>query len=72
MIHNMRKIYNNIGLMVDKIVPIALIALSIYIYIEISNENKRLKERIETLTSLVSYKTTQIIEQIGDTTKSKK
>ena len=68
----MRNIYKNIYLVLNKLFPVVLITICIYIYKEISDENKRLKERIETLTTLVSYKTSEIIEQMKDTTASKK
>ena len=68
----MRKIYRNITLILNKLFPVVLITLSIYLYKEISDENKMLKKRIDTLTSLVSYKTSEIIEQMKDTTASKK
>ena len=68
----MRKIYRNITLILNKLFPVVLITLSIYLYKEISDENKMLKQRIDTLTSLVSYKTSEIIEQMKDTTASKK
>jgi choline-glycine betaine transporter len=68
----MRNIYKNIYLVLNKLFPVFLITMCICIYKEISDENKRIKERIETLTTLVSYKTSEIIEQMKDTTTSKK
>ncbi len=71
MIHIM-KAYKNITIVLNKLFPIIAITLSIYLYKEISDENKKLRERIETLTSLVSYKTSELLEQVKDTSSSKK
>lgn len=72
MIHIMKKTYRNITIVLNKLLPIILITLSIYIYKEISDENKKLREKIETLTTLVSYKTSELLEQVKDTSSSKK
>ena len=67
----MKKTYKNITIVLNKLFPIIAITLSIYLYKEISDENKKLREKIETLTSLVSYKTSELLEQVKDTTTSK-
>lgn len=68
----MKKLFESFSLLMSKLLPVILITLSIYLYKEISDENKKLKERIETLTSLVSYKTSEIIENIKTKENSKK
>ena len=72
MIHTMKKLFESFSLLMSKLLPIILITLSIYLYKGISDENKKLKDRIETLTSLVSYKTSEILEIIKETENSKK
>jgi hypothetical protein len=46
----------------EKLFPLIMIFLSLYIYNEILEENKKLRERIESLTSLISYKTAEILQ----------
>jgi hypothetical protein len=58
----MRKILENIGLFLERVFPIVLVTFSLYIYNEILNENKKLSDKVESLTSLVSYKTSELIE----------
>ena len=58
----MKSFLKKLWTIVDKILPILLIFLSVYIYNDIMKENKKLREKIESLTNLVSYKTRQIIE----------
>ena len=58
----MKSFFKKLWIIVDKILPILLIFLSLYIYNDIMKENKKLREKIESLTNLVSYKTRQIIE----------
>jgi len=62
----MRKFIEDIGLFVERIFPVILITLSIYIYIEILNENKKLRDKVEALTSLVSYKTYELLELLKE------
>ena len=58
----MKKLFEGICLFLERVFPIVLLSISIYIYSEILKENKKLSDRVETLTSLVSYKTSEIIE----------
>jgi len=62
----MRKFIEDIGLFMERIFPVILITLSIYIYIEILNENKKLRDKVEALTSLVSYKTYELLELLKE------
>jgi len=58
----MKKLFEGISLFLERVFPIVLLVISIYIYNEILKENKKLSDRVETLTNLVSYKTSEIIE----------
>jgi len=60
----MRKILENIGLFFERALPIILVAFSLYIYNEILKENKKLSDKVESLTSLVSYKTYELLELV--------
>ena len=62
----MRKFIEDIGLFIERTFPVILITLSIYIYIEILNENKKLRDKVEALTSLVSYKTYELLELLKE------
>lgn len=62
----MRKIIDDIGLFIERVFPVILITLSIYIYTEILNENKKLRDKVESLTSLVSYKTYELVELLKE------
>jgi hypothetical protein len=62
----MRKILENIGLFLERVFPIVLVTFSLYIYNEILNENKKLSDKVESLTSLVSYKTSELIELLKE------
>lgn len=62
----MKKLLENIGLFLERVFPIFLITFSLYIYKEILNENKKLSDKVESLTSLVSYKTSELIELIKE------
>jgi len=62
----MRKVLENIGFFLVKIFPIVLVTFSLYIYNEILKENKKLNDKVESLTSLVSYKTSEIIKLIKE------
>jgi hypothetical protein len=58
----MRDILKKTYLIMEKLFPLIMIFLSLYIYNEILEENKKLRERIESLTSLISYKTAEILQ----------
>ena len=60
----MRKILENVGLFFERVLPIILVAFSLYIYNEILKENKKLSDKVESLTSLVSYKTYELLELV--------
>jgi hypothetical protein len=60
----MKKLFEGISLFLERVFPIVLLVISIYIYNEILKENKKLSDKVETLTSLVSYKTSEIIELV--------
>jgi hypothetical protein len=60
----MKKLFEGISLFLERVFPIVLLSISIYIYNEILKENKKLSDKVETLTSLVSYKTSEIIELV--------
>lgn len=62
----MRKLLENIGLFLERVFPIVLVTFSLYIYNEILNENKKLSDKVESLTSLVSYKTSELIELLKE------
>lgn len=62
----MRKFIEDIGLFIERTFPVILITLSIYIYIEILTENKKLRDKVEALTSLVSYKTYELLELLKE------
>ena len=62
----MKKLLENIGLFLERVFPIFLITFSLYIYNEILNENKKLSDKVESLTSLVSYKTSELIELLKE------
>jgi hypothetical protein len=58
----MRKFFESILSMLSKLLPLILILLSLYIYTQLMQENKKLNQRIESLTNLVSYKMNEIIK----------
>jgi hypothetical protein len=58
----MRKFFESILSMLSKLLPLILILLSLYIYMQLMQENKKLNQRIESLTNLVSYKMNEIIK----------
>ena len=60
----MRKLFEGISLFLERVFPIVLLVISIYIYNQILNENKKLSDKVESLTSLVSYKTSELIELV--------
>jgi len=60
----MRKLFEGISLFLERVFPIVLLSISIYIYSEILKENKKLSDKVESLTSLVSYKTSELIELV--------
>jgi hypothetical protein len=60
----MRKLFEGIGLFLERVFPIILLSISIYIYNEILKENKKLSDKVESLTNLVSYKTSELIELV--------
>jgi len=60
----MKNLFEGISLFLERVFPIVLLVISIYIYNEILKENKKLSDKVETLTSLVSYKTSEIIELV--------
>ncbi len=62
----MRKLLENIGLFLERVFPVVLVTFSLYIYNEILNENKKLSDKVESLTSLVSYKTSELIELVKE------
>jgi hypothetical protein len=62
----MRKLFEGISLFLERVFPIVLLVISIYIYNEILKENKKLSDKVETLTSLVSYKTSELIELVKE------
>jgi hypothetical protein len=58
----MRDILKKTYFIIEKLFPLIMIFLSLYIYNEILEENKKLRARIESLTSLISYKTAEILQ----------
>ena len=62
----MKKLFEGISLFLERVFPIVLLVISIYIYNEILKENKKLSDKVETLTSLVSYKTSELIELVKE------
>lgn len=58
----MKKFFESIWTFMEKLFPLLLILLSLYIYKEIMSENKKLREKIESLTGLVAYKSDQILK----------
>ena len=60
----MKKLFEGISLFLERVFPIVLLSISIYIYNEILKENKKLSDKVETLTSLVSYKTSELVELV--------
>jgi hypothetical protein len=66
----MRKIIEGIAFFLDKLAPIALISLSIYIYFMILQENKRLSKRIDYLGKIIE-KNTQDVYMYMNSNKTK-
>ena len=62
----MKKLFEGISLFLERVFPIVLLVISIYIYNKILKENKKISDKVETLTSLVSYKTSEIIELVKE------
>jgi hypothetical protein len=62
----MGKLFEGISLFLERVFPIVLLAISIYIYNQILKENKKLSDKVESLTSLVSYKTSELINLVKE------
>jgi hypothetical protein len=60
----MRKLFEGISLFLERVFPIVLFSISIYIYNQILKENKKLSDKVDSLTSLVSYKTSELLELV--------
>jgi hypothetical protein len=62
----MKKFFETIWSFLDKLFPLILILLSLYIYRDIMDENKEMRQKIEALTGLISYKSEQILKNSED------